>query len=306
MTLEQLRIFVAVAEREHVTRAAAALNLTQSATSAAIAALEQRHNIKLFNRIGRRVELTQEGRLFLDEARAVLARAAAAERTLDDIGGLARGTLLVHASQTIANYWLPPLLYAFHRRHPGIGVTLSIGNTKQVIDAVLAGEADLGFVEGSFSDDDIDRLPLTGDALTVVVGPKHPWAGRGAVEPREFPNTDWVLRERGSGTRAEFEDALVRFGIDPATLPVVLELPSNESVCAVVAAGAGATAVSRLVVDAAIRAGTLHVLDSPLPERPFHAVWHRARYLSQAARALLALVPNAPARVQAAQVQARR
>ena len=107
MTLEQLRVFVAVAERQHVTRAARALNLVQSAVSAAVAGLEKRHGIKLFHRVGRGVELTEAGTCFLVEARAVLARAAAAETVLDEFGGLQRGSLFVQASQTIASYWLP-------------------------------------------------------------------------------------------------------------------------------------------------------------------------------------------------------
>ncbi|MBN9270304.1 MAG: LysR family transcriptional regulator, partial [Mesorhizobium sp.] len=93
MTLEQLRIFVAVAEQEHLTRAARDLSLTQSATSAAIAALEARHATRFFNRVGRRIELNETGRLFLAEARAVLARAASAEAVLADLAGLKRGSL---------------------------------------------------------------------------------------------------------------------------------------------------------------------------------------------------------------------
>jgi DNA-binding transcriptional LysR family regulator len=135
MTLEQLRIFVGVAEREHMTAAARALNVTQSAASAAIAALEERHAIKLFHRVGRGITLTEAGRLFLTEARGVLARAGAAENVLEEMGGLKRGTLRVVASQTIAAYWLPPILAAFHERHPAIGIELAIGNTEQAAAA---------------------------------------------------------------------------------------------------------------------------------------------------------------------------
>ena len=113
MTLEQLRIFVGVAEREHVTRAAEALNVTQSVASAAIAALEARHRVPLFNRVGRGIELTEAGRVFLDEARAVLGRTATAELVLSEFSGLKRGTLRVVASQTIASYWVPQRLAAF-------------------------------------------------------------------------------------------------------------------------------------------------------------------------------------------------
>src|ERR1700693_4894940 len=92
MTLEQLRIFIAVAEKQHVTRAASELNLTQSATSFAIAALEARYGLKLFDRVGRGIVLTQTGRDFLGEARAVVARAKAAAQVLDDLAGLKRGS----------------------------------------------------------------------------------------------------------------------------------------------------------------------------------------------------------------------
>src|SRR5690348_2953378 len=105
MTLEQLRVFVAVAERQHMTRAAESLHLAQSAVSAAIAALEARHGAKLFHRVGRGIELTEAGALFLNEARAVLARAEAAELVLSELGGLQRGTLAIHASKTIASSW---------------------------------------------------------------------------------------------------------------------------------------------------------------------------------------------------------
>jgi DNA-binding transcriptional LysR family regulator len=153
MTLEQLRVFVAVAECQHVTRAAEALNIAQSAVSASIGALEGRHGAKLFNRVGCRIELTEAGALFLAEARAVLARAESAdELVLSELGDLKRGVLSVHASQTIAGYWLPRHLVAFRRSHPGVAIRLSIENTSQAAAAVRGGEADLGFVEGEVDD----------------------------------------------------------------------------------------------------------------------------------------------------------
>jgi DNA-binding transcriptional LysR family regulator len=178
MTLEQLRIFVAVAEKQHVTRAASELNLTQSATSAAIAALEARYGIKLFDRIGRGVVLTQTGRDFLIEARAVLARARAAAQLLTDLAGLKRGSLTIAASQTVANYWLPGRLQAFHAAYPGIDLKIAIANTEQVARAVHEGSVDLGFVEGEVDDPLLAISKTDGDSLVVVVGTKHPWVGR--------------------------------------------------------------------------------------------------------------------------------
>lgn len=290
MTLEQLRIFVAVAEREHMTRAAEALGLVQSAASAAIAALENEHQVQLFHRIGRRIELTEAGRIFLIEARAVLARAASAELALSELGGLKRGTLSIHASQTIGTYWLPARLARYRKAHPAIDVRLTIGNTTQVAAAVVAGTAELGFVEGEIDEPALTVQAIKGDRLAVVVAAGDAPAKPNKLTPADLLALDWVLREPGSGTRAEFEAELRRHKIDPAALKVVLELPSNEAVRSAVLAGAGATAISELVVDPGLRYGTLQRLDFALPQRAFHILRHRERYRSRAADALLAIV----------------
>ncbi|MBS0473286.1 MAG: LysR family transcriptional regulator, partial [Proteobacteria bacterium] len=144
MTLEQLRIFVAVAQHLHVTRAADELHLTQSAASAAIAALEARHNVKLFDRVGRRMELTAAGRALLPEARLLLQNARNAETVLDDLTGLRRGTLAIAASQTVLAYWLPERLARFAHAHPAIRLNILGGNTVQTAQAVIDGQAELG------------------------------------------------------------------------------------------------------------------------------------------------------------------
>lgn len=290
MTLDQLRVFVAVAERQHVTRGAQALNLAQSAASSAIAALEARFETKLFNRVGRGIELTEAGRLFLAEAKAVLARAEAAELALAEIGGLKRGTLSVQASQTIASYWLPRHLVAFRRAHPGIEVRLSVGNTAQVAAAVHEGEAELGFVEGAVSDPELASATVAHDQLVLVVGPEHLWARAGSIAPHDLTASEWVLREPGSGTRSAFEAALEGFGLTLARLNVALELPSNEAVRAAVEAGMGATVISASVAAPSVEAGLLHRIGFALPERAFHVLRHRERYRSRAADALLDLV----------------
>jgi len=252
MTLEQLRIFVAVAERQHVTRAAQDLNLTQSATSAAIAALEARYATKLFDRIGRRIELTDAGRLFLVEARAVLAQAAAAEAALDSLAGLKRGSLALAASQTVANYWLPSRMYRFHKTHPAIGLHLVIGNTEQVAAWVNDITVDLGFVEGEISNPALSVTPVAEDRLVLIANARHPWAAHKKIKPADLVATEWVLREKGSGTRAIFEAAIANLGLALKDCRIALELPSNEAVLAAVRDGAGATILSEVVAAPAI------------------------------------------------------
>jgi DNA-binding transcriptional LysR family regulator len=287
MTLEQLRIFIAVAEKQHVTQAAAELNLTQSATSAAIAALEARYGIKLFDRIGRGIQLTQIGRDFLGEARGVVGRAKAAAQVLNDLAGLERGSLVIAASQTVADYWLPPRLQEFQAAYPGIDLHVGIFNTEQVAQAVHDGRADVGLVEGEVDDPSLSVRKIEGDSLVVVVGKSHPWVTQARVTPDHFRTTGWVLREPGSGTRAFFETALQKFGIKLSELHITLELPSNESIRTAVETGRSATAISNLVVARSLAAKSLHHVRIDLPKRAFFALRHKERYMSQAEKALL-------------------
>lgn len=285
MTLEQLRIFVGVAEREHMTRAASALNVTQSAASAAIAALEARHGVSLFHRVGRRIELTEVGRVFLDEARGVLGRAASAELALEEFGGLKRGTLKIVASQTIAGYWLPQHLAAFHARYPQIAVELAIANTEAAASQVHEGTAELGLIEGVIDDPALAHWVVARDRMVLVSA-----TAAETVDDDWIRGARWIVREAGSGTRSTFEAALMARGIGPETLDVALMLPSNEAVRTAVEAGAGVAVLSSLVVAQAVATGILHALPFELPDRPFFGLRHKERYRSKAADALLDMI----------------
>ncbi|MES2027939.1 MAG: LysR substrate-binding domain-containing protein [Pseudomonadota bacterium] len=290
MTLEQLRIFVAVAEHEHMTRAAESLHLTQSATSAAIAALETRYATQLFHRVGRRIELTEIGRAFLIEARAVLARATAATTLLTDMAGMTRGSLALAASQTVGNYFLPPVMARYRQHFPGIDLSLRIGNTEQVAGWVRDGEVDLGIVEGAVDDPALATRPVGDDELVLVVGQSHPWAQQRTIAPALFAETHWVLREAGSGTRAIAQSVLDRSGSAADHIRIAMELPSNEAVCAAVVAGAGASIISRLAAAALISSGALIAIDAELPTRRFVHLLHKERYVTQAAREIMEMM----------------
>ena len=290
MTLDQLRVFVAVAERQHLTKAAEALNLAQSAVSTAISTLEDRHNTKLFHRVGRGIELTEAGILFAKEARAILARVASAELMLAELAGLKRGTLMVQASQTIASYWLPRHLATFRQAYPGIDIRLSVSNSKQTAEAVLNGTAELGFVEGPVDDPLLTIVPIARDQMVIVVAAEHPWADNPNISSIDLTKTDWVMREPGSGTRMAFEQAITDFGIALSSLRIVMELPSNEALRAAVEAGMGAAALSASVAAPSIEAGLTYSPKLTLPERSFYVLQHSERYQSNAGRALLEMI----------------
>ena len=294
MTLDQLRIFVAVAERQHVTHAAEALNLAQSAASHAIASLEGRHQTKLFNRIGRHIELTDAGQAFLKEARAVLATVEAAELALIEFSNLKRGVLSVQASQTIANYWLPRHLAAFRSAYPQIEIRANIGNTAQVATAVENRETELGFVEAAIHSEQLTSTAVARDQIVVVAAPDHELLKREPITPSDLMEVEWVLRERGSGTRSVFEASLMKFGLKAQALRVALELPSNEAVRSAAEAGLGAAVISASIAAPSLEAGLLQQIDFRLPEREFHVVTHRERHTSRAAQAFLKMLNAAP------------
>ena len=284
MTLEQLRLFVAVAERGHVTAAARALNLTQSAVSNAIAALEQRHAARLFDRVGRGIVLNEVGRAFLPEAKAVLARAEAAEAVLADLSALRHGRLSVFASQTIAGYWLPARLVRFRQAYPAIELSVAVGNTEEAAAAVLDGRVELGFIEGEIDEPRLAIETVGSDRLIVLVPPDHSWAGRQQLSLDDLTAAPWVLREHGSGTRSSFESAV------GGGLTVSLSLPTNEAVLAAAVAGAGPTVLSEHVAAAAIAAGRLVRVPFDLGERPFRLIRHKERHRTRAAGAFTALL----------------
>lgn len=288
MTLEQLRIFVEVAERRHMTRAAEALGLTQSAVSAAIAAIEGRYGTKLFDRVGRGIELSAAGLTFLPEAKAVLNQAQSAVSALEDLTALRRGRLTLAASQTVASYWLPERMARFAKAHPGIGLRMITANTAQTAEAVRIGAADLGFVEGEVESEALRSTPVARDRVSLYAAPDHPLSRGGrAVRPDDLRAAVWALREPGSGTRAQFERAMANVGVNVEELAIRLELPSNEAVLAAAAAGGLATAVSDLAAAPLVAAGRVTRLAFDAPEREFALLVHRQRNISRAAQAFI-------------------
>lgn len=288
MTLDQLQAFVAVAILRHFTRAADQLGRSQPAVSAAIAALEQRYGVRLFDRSGRSVALTEAGHLLLVQAQRILRAVGEAEQTLLDLNTLSIGHLRLFASQTVGTYWLPAPALAFRQRYPGIRVEIALGNTEDVLAVLAAGDADLGFIEAPVDPAGRVIRPLVDDALVVAVGPGHRWWQRQTpVDLAELSDTAWVLREPGSGTRRLFEAVLAERGIEIARLDILLALPSNEAAILAVAAGVAATMVSERAAADAAAAGRICIVPGLRVARRFSVLHPADRPLPRAAEAFL-------------------
>jgi len=292
MTLEQLRIFLAVAEHLHFTRAAAALYITQPAVSAAIQALERSYGIPLFHRIGRRVELTEAGLWLKGQAQEILQRVAQTEQGLKELNNLQMGELHLGSSLTIGNYWLPYRLSLYQQRYPGIQIRCTLANTEAIAEGLLQGKFNLGLVEGVIRPEDRPHLEqhiIDWDRLCLIVGRGHPWYGRPNIEISDLVETDWIMREPGSGTQQRFEAALACWGIPVERLSVILRLQSGEMVKALVSQGSAAGAISELMIRNEVRLGDLRAVPlaagSDALRRPFLLLKHRQRHLSRAAQA---------------------
>jgi DNA-binding transcriptional LysR family regulator len=307
MTLEQLRIFLAVTTHLHFTRAAEALYMTQPAVSAAIQNLEAAYCVKLFHRIGRRIEITEAGRLLQVEAQKILDQVVLTERGLRELNNLKRGELKLGSSLTIGNYWLPEKISHFKREHPGISVHCTLANAKEICEGTATGLFDLGLVTGDV-DPNLQNLLEQGmvgsDRLQIVVGKAHPWFKRTEVSVKELVETPWVMRESGSGSQQMFEQAIKRWGIEPADLDVNLVLSSSEMVKAVVESGVGAAAIPELMVQKERQLLTLWAVTmtnsrkgSTAPLEIVQPVWklkHRQRFQTQLAIAFEQMLTPPP------------
>lgn len=287
MTLEQLRIFIVVAQQEHFTRGAERLGLSQSSVSGAIAALEHEFKVLLFDRSRRHVSLTNAGNVLLTEAESILGRIELVERRMQDLTELRAGSVSLAASQTVGSYWLPPILNRFREQYPGIAIDLWTGNSTQAEKRVLASRVDLAVIEQEPLHSSLNAEIVSTDTLVLVVGHLHPWYARDAVDWSELTNTTWIMREPGSGTRALFEAELVAHGISPADLKTTLTLRSGEAVRNAVAMSRSAAVVSSLVAQVAIGAGLLRRLEPLALPRNYYALSLKTTPPTRALAALL-------------------
>ncbi len=251
MTLEQLRIFLAVAEHLHFTRAAEELYITQPAVSAAVQSLEQWYGVKLFHRIGRHIEITDAGILLQTEAKDILDRVKLMERGMRELNDLQRGELKLGTSLTIGNYWLPAKISQFQELYPNISIKCTLANTEEICDGTAAGLFDLGLIEADVKptlQKTLAQEEIGNDRLLIVVGKAHPWYANPIITIDQLSETAWVMRESGSGTQQVFEEALRDWGVDPSKLEIMLVLSSGEMVKAALESSARAAAISELMV----------------------------------------------------------
>jgi DNA-binding transcriptional LysR family regulator len=288
ITLRQLQIFRAIALSGSTTAAAKSVPLSQSAASASLNELERTLRAPLFDRVGKRLQLNDNGRALLPMALGVLDGARSLESAF--LERSLAPDLQLFASTTIGNYVLPDLLTRFERLTPGSRINLRIGNTQEVVTAVQEFGVDLGLIEGPCHAADVVLMPWLEDELVVVAAPFHPLARaarRKALNIAQLAKARWLLREPGSGTRVAVEQALLNH---LPGLASVMTLGSSEAIKNAAAAGLGLSCLSSSVVQDLVSAKRLRVLKTRLPRltRRFALVHHRRKLLSDSLRRFIA------------------
>lgn len=286
--LRQLEVFSRVVQLGSVSRAAEAVNLSQSSVSERISALEKSIGAPLFDRIGRRIEPTATGMLLYQQALKHLALKEETQQALAEQLGASRGEIALGGSTVPGEYILPEVIKRFRDMHPLIVLRLTIGDSQDIAASVLAGSLTMGIVGARSHSSHLQYEQLWHDQLVLVVPAGHPWDGRKAVSATELVQEPFVLRESGSGTRQVMESKLAEtLRARSVALNVAAELGSSTAVKSAVVAGLGVTMISSRAVAAEIQAGTLAQVpvDNMVLPRRFYLAYDSRRTLSPVARA---------------------
>lgn len=283
--LSALELLVAVADHGSLSAGARAVHVAQPNASRSIARLERHLGVTLLHRSTHGSTLTDSGLLVVEWSRQVIDAARGLAEGAASLAADSSESLVVAASQTVAEHLLPAWLGALRANHQGVRVEVHVHNTHDVLDDLLEGRCDLGFVEGPHPPRGVHHLVVAHDELVLVAAPDHPLTRRRKpVTAAELAETPLVTREPGSGTRVALNDALGQ--------PVrsALELASNAAVRVSVASGTAPAVLSRLAVSDALAAGTLREIPTELDlHRQLRAVWTGPRRLRGAAADLVAI-----------------
>jgi DNA-binding transcriptional LysR family regulator len=276
-SLRQLEVFLATAHFQNVSKAADSLAMSQSAASSALKELESQFDILLFDRVGKRLQLNEQGRLIRARAESLLEQAREVEQAL--LQHKEAGAVKVGATLTIGNYLAVSILSNLLSKEPAAEVSLSVANTQQIMERVLNYDLDIGMIEGEVQHSELDIVPWREDDLCVFCAPSHPLANSSTISDDDLINNHWVLREAGSGTRQAFDRAL--HGILPQ-IKINLELQHTEAIKNAVVSGLGLGCLSRITLLNAFSRGELVELNVPQRDftRTLYFILHKKKYRS--------------------------
>ncbi len=268
ITIRQLQVFTSVANHLSYTRAAEELHLTQPAVSMQIKQLEKSVGLKLFEQIGKKIYLTEAGGVVLEHAISITSKLRSIESDLEQLKGIDGGRLTVCIASTV-NYFATRLISRFIHAYPSVQISLDVTNRHDLLKRLETNRPDLVLMGRPPSSADLKSTAFMDNPLVIIANPHHPLANEVNIPIERLNNETFVLREKGSGTRAAMEEMFEEYHIQPK---VGTQLSGNESIKQAVEAGLGLALVSFHTVDLELKANRLVTLD--IEHFPIIKKWH--------------------------------
>lgn len=278
-TIRQIELFIEIAKQKSLTQAAVKLNMTQSAASMSLKEFERALNGPVFNRIGKGLVLNGRGKALLPKAENILSGIHEMSDIGEEHSDKLSGRVVIGCSTTIANYFMPAKIKELLDKNPQTEIILRVGNTFDIAQYIISGEADIGLIEGDIEDKKIVKENWLKDELVLIAPPDHILAGKKNVAAAELAGQQWLLREKGSGTLSAIEESLKKRGLK---LNKVHEIGHTEAIKRAVEAGMGLSWLSGIAVEREVKAGTLAIIQSPFKiSRWFRIITYKDRYQSR-------------------------
>ncbi|MCY1714772.1 LysR family transcriptional regulator [Caproiciproducens galactitolivorans] len=287
MTLRHYKIFVAVCDTMNMTSAAETLFMSQSAVSQAIAELENHYGVRLFERLSRKLFLTQAGQKLLGYARHMIHMNAEVENDMKTLHQ--NGTIRIGASVTVGAHVLPGLVSDFKKTKPLTDIEVIEDNTARIENLILQDKIDIGLVEGETTSPDVRNRAFMDDELVLICSANHRFAAYPVIEPKELEKEDFIIREKGSGTRKTFEEKMTENNL---TWKVSWTCNNADTIKMAVAAGLGVSVISKRAVVSEIASGLLcskYVKDMEF-KRQFKIIYHKNKYLTDSMKQFMTLL----------------
>jgi DNA-binding transcriptional LysR family regulator len=291
-TLDQLRILKAIAAEGSFKRAADTLYVSQPAVSLQVQNLEKQLNVPLFDRGGRKAQLTEAGHLLLSYGEKIITLCQETCRAIEDLQNLQGGTLIVGASQTTGTYLLPRMIGLFRQKYPDVAVQLQVHSTRRTSWGVANGQVDLAIIGGEVPpelQETLSIVPYADDELALILPVSHPLAKMEMIQKDDLYKLKFITLDSQSTIRKVIDKVLSLYDIDTKRLKIEMELNSIEAIKNAVQAGLGAAFVSITAIEKELQMQVLHI--APIKEvevrRTLSVIINPNRYRSKAAEAFI-------------------
>ncbi|MCE5264716.1 MAG: LysR family transcriptional regulator [Deltaproteobacteria bacterium] len=289
MNLNQLKIFYLAAKHGSQSAAAGALYITQPAVTKGIQRLQEHYEIKLFNRFGKKMALTDAGEVLYGIAESIFEMENQAEESLRDFQQRKRGFIRILSSESFGAYYLPFIIDRFGRVNPRVRLSMDILPTELIVEKTATLANDIGFISYPVPHKKLVSREILEDSYQLIVPPGHPFAAKASIEPADLSGQHLIVHEKGSAPRQSIEAYIRRHNVN---ISIPLESSNNEAIKTAVEEGMGVAVITRRVVSKELRMGTLKAipLSDPVMMRKFYMIHHKDKYISRSLQSLIELV----------------